>query len=69
MRKGLVSFLNVIESEGETGDENTQLDLDLAGMKLVKKARRKLTAAGRAALSAAAKARWAKAKKAGKSKL
>ncbi len=33
MRKGLVSFLNVIESEGETGDENTQLDLDSAGMK------------------------------------
>jgi DNA topoisomerase VI subunit B len=33
MRKGLVSFLSVIESEGETGDENTQLDLDSAGMK------------------------------------
>jgi DNA topoisomerase-6 subunit B len=33
MRRGLVSFLNVIESEGETGDENTQLDLDSAGMK------------------------------------
>jgi DNA topoisomerase-6 subunit B len=40
MRKGLVSFLNVIESEGETGDENTQLDLDLAGMKSVRKARK-----------------------------
>ena len=38
MRKGLVSFLNVIESEGESGDENTQLDLDSAGMKPVKKA-------------------------------
>jgi DNA topoisomerase-6 subunit B len=33
MRKGLVSFLNVIESEGESGDENAQLDLDSAGMK------------------------------------
>ncbi len=33
MRKGLVSFLNVIESEGEGGDENAQLDLDSAGMK------------------------------------
>jgi len=33
MRKGLVSFLNVIESEGEAGDENAQLDLDSAGMK------------------------------------
>ena len=38
MRKGLVSFLNVIESEGESGDENTQLDLDSAGMKPAKKA-------------------------------
>ena len=37
MRKGLVSFLNVIESEGESGDENTQLDLDSAGMKPKKK--------------------------------
>jgi DNA topoisomerase-6 subunit B len=37
MRKGLVSFLNVIESEGETGDENAQLDLDSAGMKPGKK--------------------------------
>jgi DNA topoisomerase-6 subunit B len=33
MRKGLVSFLSVIESEGEGGDENAQLDLDTAGMK------------------------------------
>ncbi len=32
MRKGLVSFLNVIESEGESGDENAQLDLDAAAM-------------------------------------
>lgn len=38
MRKGLVSFLNVIESEGASGDENAQLDLDAAGMKPVKKA-------------------------------
>ncbi len=38
MRKGLVSFLNVIESEGESGDENTQLDLDSVGMKPAKKA-------------------------------
>jgi len=45
MRKGLVSFLNVIESEGEGGDENTQLDLDSAGMKPAKKAGK--TAAGK----------------------
>jgi DNA topoisomerase VI subunit B len=32
MRKGLVSFLNVIESEGDS-DENAQLDLDAAQMK------------------------------------
>jgi DNA topoisomerase-6 subunit B len=38
MRKGLVSFLNVIESEGENGDENTQLDLDSVGMKPARKA-------------------------------
>ena len=38
MRKGLVSFLNVIESEGDSADENTQLDLDSAGMKSAKKA-------------------------------
>jgi DNA topoisomerase VI subunit B len=38
MKKGLVSFLSVIESEGESGDENTQLDLDSAGMKPTKKA-------------------------------
>jgi DNA topoisomerase-6 subunit B len=37
MRKGLVSFLNVIESEGESGDEDAQLDLDSAGMKPAKK--------------------------------
>jgi DNA topoisomerase-6 subunit B len=37
MKKGLVSFLNVIESEGESGDENAQLDLDVAGMKPAKK--------------------------------
>src|SRR4029078_3232675 len=33
MRKGLVSFLTVIETEGEQGDENTQLDLDSVGKK------------------------------------
>jgi DNA topoisomerase-6 subunit B len=38
MRKGLVSFLSVIESEGEGGDENAQLDLDSAGMKSGRKA-------------------------------
>jgi len=38
MRKGLVSFLSVIESEGEGGDENAQLDLDAAAMKPTKKA-------------------------------
>ena len=36
MKKGLVSFLNVIESEGEAGDENAQLDLDAAAMKPAK---------------------------------
>ena len=40
MRKGLVSFLNVIEREGESGDENAQLDLDSAGMKPGKGGRR-----------------------------
>src|SRR5688500_16767028 len=30
MKKGLVSFLNVIESEGDSGDEHAQLDLDAA---------------------------------------
>jgi DNA topoisomerase VI subunit B len=38
MKKGLVSFLSVIESEGESGDENAQLDLDSAGMKPARKA-------------------------------
>jgi len=33
MRKGLVSFLNVIATEGEGEDENAQLDLDAAGKK------------------------------------
>jgi DNA topoisomerase-6 subunit B len=47
MRRGLVSFLTVIESEGESGDENAQLDLDSAGMKHSKKAA-KPAAAGRA---------------------
>ena len=49
MRKGLVSFLSVIESEGESGDENTQLDLDSAGMKPARKAK---TAAGKQAAKA-----------------
>ena len=40
MKKGLVSFLNVIESEGDSEDENAQLDLDSAGMKHAKKAGR-----------------------------
>jgi DNA topoisomerase VI subunit B len=48
MRKGLVSFLNVIESEGESGDENAQLDLDSAGMKPVKKAPKAPKADGKA---------------------
>jgi DNA topoisomerase-6 subunit B len=38
MRKGLVSFLNVIESEGGDGDEDAQLDLDTAAMKPARKA-------------------------------
>jgi len=54
MRKGLVSFLTVIESEGEAGDENTQLDLDSAGMKASKKA-------GKPASSKAARAETAAA--------
>ena len=37
MKKGLVSFLSVIESEGDSGDENAQLDLDAAAMKPTKK--------------------------------
>ncbi len=40
MKKGLVSFLNVIESEGESGDENAQLDLDAAAMKKPRKGER-----------------------------
>jgi DNA topoisomerase VI subunit B len=39
MRKGLVSFLNVIESEGDAGDENAQLDLDDAAMKPARKSK------------------------------
>jgi DNA topoisomerase-6 subunit B len=54
MRKGLVSFLNVIESEGESGDENTQLDLDSAGMKPSRKGAKAAPAArkGKAASDA-----------------
>lgn len=40
MKKGLVSFLNVIESEGDAADENTQLDLEAARAKPAGKARR-----------------------------
>jgi DNA topoisomerase-6 subunit B len=40
MKKGLVSFLNVIESEGDVGDDGAQLDLDAASMKPGKKARK-----------------------------
>jgi DNA topoisomerase-6 subunit B len=45
MKKGLVSFLNVIESEGESGDEHAQLDLDAVGMKPARRAARKKAAA------------------------
>jgi DNA topoisomerase-6 subunit B len=38
MRKGLVSFLNVIESEGESVDEDAQLDLDSVATKPARKA-------------------------------
>jgi DNA topoisomerase-6 subunit B len=38
MRKGLVSFLTTIESEGESDEETTQLDLDAAALKPAKKA-------------------------------
>ena len=37
MKRGLVSFLNVIESEGGTEDENAQLDLDAVSKKSAKK--------------------------------
>src|SRR6185436_10049935 len=49
MKKGLVSFLNVIESEGESGDENAQLDLDSAGMKPARKAAKEKAARAPAA--------------------
>jgi DNA topoisomerase VI subunit B len=49
MKKGLVSFLNVIESEGEGGDENAQLDLDSAAMKSTKKTARAPAAGKQAA--------------------
>jgi DNA topoisomerase-6 subunit B len=48
MRKGLVSFLNVIESEGGSEDENAQLDLDSVSMKPARKGG-KAAAAGKAA--------------------
>jgi DNA topoisomerase-6 subunit B len=47
IRKGLVSFLSVIESEGDAGDENAQLDLDSAGMKPAKKAGKGKAGAGK----------------------
>jgi DNA topoisomerase-6 subunit B len=53
MRKGLVSFLNVIESEGESEDENAQLDLDSAGMKQAKKAAKAEAGRARRRLAAA----------------
>ncbi len=56
MRKGLVSFLNVIESEGESGDENAQLDLDSAGMKPAKKAGKAAAAKAKPAEPASAQA-------------
>jgi DNA topoisomerase-6 subunit B len=49
MRKGLVSFLSVIESEGEGGDENAQLDLDSVGTKPARKAGKKAAAVRRRA--------------------
>jgi DNA topoisomerase-6 subunit B len=45
MRKGLVSFLNVIVSEGDGGDENAQLDLDAASMKPSRKVAKEAAAA------------------------
>jgi DNA topoisomerase-6 subunit B len=52
MRKGLVSFLHVIESEGESADENTQLDLDSPGTRTSRKGKAK--AAARLAATSAA---------------
>lgn len=49
MRKGLVSFLSVIESEGDSGDENAQLDLDAAAMKPTKKSAKAAEKAAKAA--------------------
>jgi DNA topoisomerase-6 subunit B len=46
MRKGLVSFLNVIESEGESEDESAQLELDSAETKPARRAG-KAAAAGK----------------------
>src|SRR5262249_46498635 len=52
MRKGLVSFLSVIESEGEEDGENAQLDLDAAAMKPTRKSAK--AAPARSAAKAAA---------------
>jgi len=49
MRKGLVSFLNVIETEGEQGDENAQLELDGAQAKPARKGKRAASARAKAA--------------------
>jgi DNA topoisomerase-6 subunit B len=56
MKKGLVSFLNVIESEGDDADENTQLDLDAAGMKPSPGGQKAAAAAKRKAIAEAASA-------------
>jgi DNA topoisomerase-6 subunit B len=49
MKRGLVSFLSVIESEGDSGDENAQLDLDAAAMKPTKKSAKAAEKAAKAA--------------------
>jgi DNA topoisomerase VI subunit B len=57
MRKGLISFLNVIESEGDAGDENAQLDLDAAAMKPAKRTPKTAAAAKAKAQAEAVEAR------------
>jgi len=56
MRKGLVSFLSVIESEGDSADENAQLDLDAAGKKPQKRGRKGAPKGGDEAGPAASRA-------------
>jgi DNA topoisomerase VI subunit B len=53
MRKGLVSFLSVIESEGDGDDESAQLDLDNAAMKPGKKGAKAAKAREKAEAAAA----------------